>query len=273
MSTLSVGTIVGGLSPPPGVTPNFEDPYSIGPLLHGLYIMFVTWLGFLAYCAVGYPALKYGAGVHQWNVPAINVISWAKWGAISEVMYPPLIALTKLSICIQFLHIFVPGRTTKYWCVQQFSWLGPCTLALFPIPQKGSRSVEKADCDPRAVVASILRIVYSSINNESHDSTYHLSQVGMCTVGEISAGIMIGNLILFPRFFKAYTPKLLQLFSSYRGSTISGSHKPSDPASSTSWQKIPGKANPDERSGRELAAESIELGHSIGGMSQSSREQ
>ncbi|TGO34063.1 hypothetical protein BHYA_0214g00140 [Botrytis hyacinthi] len=111
MSRQSTEPMIGGLPPPPGVIPNFEDPYSIASVLHGFTIlllvlstfstiirmytrfqimkdhgwedylpdiMLVAWLGFLAYCAVGYPALKYGAGVHQWNVPATSVIEWAK---------------------------------------------------------------------------------------------------------------------------------------------------------------------------------------------------
>ncbi|KAF7884301.1 uncharacterized protein EAF02_004637 [Botrytis sinoallii] len=358
MSQKSTEPIIGGLPPPLGVIPNFEDPYSIAPVLHGItilllvlstfstiirmytrfqimkdhgwedYIMFVAWLGFLAYCAVGYPALRYGAGVHQWNVPATSVIEWAKWGAIAEVVYPPLIALTKLSICIQFLHIFVPERGIKYWGVQVFIWInmlyfvacffvslfqclprekiwnptvrGTCLnykpyilatgifncvsdalMLIFPVFSVWDLHMSFARklgvsaiflVGTLAVISSIMRIVYSSINNQSHDSTYHLTQVGMCTVGEICAGIVIGNLILFPRFFKTCTPKLSQLFSSYRASTKTGSNRPSDLTISKSWQKIPGKAMPGQRSEEVLTAESIELSHSISGISLSSRE-
>lgn len=37
-----------------------------------------------------------------------------------EILYHPLIAITKLSICLQFIHIFVVDRGTKFWSMQVF---------------------------------------------------------------------------------------------------------------------------------------------------------
>jgi hypothetical protein len=51
-----------------------------------------------------------------------EILTSNKWGAISEIVYPPVIALTKLSICLQFLRLFVPQHTAKFWCVQAFVW-------------------------------------------------------------------------------------------------------------------------------------------------------
>ncbi|TGO34064.1 hypothetical protein BHYA_0214g00150 [Botrytis hyacinthi] len=64
----------------------------------------------------------------------------------------------------------------------------------------------------------------------------------------------------------------VHLFSSYRSSTKTGSDRPSNFTSPKSWQKIPGKTMPGQRSEEVLTAEAIELSHSISGMSQSSRE-
>ena len=42
---------------------------------------------------------------------------------ISEVLYAPLIAITRLSICLQFNHIFVLNRDKKFWYLQIFIWV------------------------------------------------------------------------------------------------------------------------------------------------------
>ncbi|KAI9667765.1 MAG: hypothetical protein M1821_000582 [Bathelium mastoideum] len=43
------------------------------------------------------------------------------------------------------------------------------------------------------------------------DETFTLTQVGECTTGEIAAGIVVGNLVCLPKFFKNYG----HLISSY----------------------------------------------------------
>lgn len=67
-----------------------------------------------------------------------------------------------------------------------------------------------------ALTASILRVVFSGISDGSQDQTFTLSRVGECTVGEVAAGILVGNLVVFPRFFTTYAPKVTRLLSSYR---------------------------------------------------------
>lgn len=42
---------------------------------------------------------------------------------IFEVLNPPVIALTKLSICLQFIRLFVPLHSAKYWSIQAFIWI------------------------------------------------------------------------------------------------------------------------------------------------------
>lgn len=37
-----------------------------------------------------------------------------------EIIYHPLIAITRLSICFQFIRIFVVGHNARFWCIQGF---------------------------------------------------------------------------------------------------------------------------------------------------------
>lgn len=91
----------------------------------------------------------------------------------------------------------------------------------------------------RALAASILRFVFSAINRGSHDATFDLTRVGVCTcvistqniepwfkdeatdlrssrAGELAAGILVGNLVVFPRFFGTCSSKFTLCSSSYR---------------------------------------------------------
>lgn len=43
-----------------------------------------------------------------------------QWVNVFEVLYPPLIGLTKLSICLQYAHIFVLNRDKRFWYLQGF---------------------------------------------------------------------------------------------------------------------------------------------------------
>lgn len=40
-----------------------------------------------------------------------------------EIIYHPLIATTRLSICFQFIRIFVIGHDTRFRCIQGFIWI------------------------------------------------------------------------------------------------------------------------------------------------------
>ena len=54
------------------------------------------------------------------------------------IAYPPIIALVKLSICLQFIHIFVVNRGKEFWCIHIFIWINISyflALAFFSIFQ------------------------------------------------------------------------------------------------------------------------------------------
>ena len=47
-------------------------------------------------------------------------LTLGKWANIFEIFYPFLIAITKLSICLQFIQIFGLNRNKKFWFLQVF---------------------------------------------------------------------------------------------------------------------------------------------------------
>ncbi|KAL8885343.1 MAG: hypothetical protein Q9205_001018, partial [Flavoplaca limonia] len=147
MSTIDPNTTP-ALQPPPGVLPNFNDPYNTDSTINGTlgiciaissifvllrlytklyiirkygwedYTIFIAWLAFIAYCAVGWVAVGYGSGKHQWDVRLTDFFTWLKLSNALQIFYNPLIFITKLSILLQYLVIFVPNSTGKtYWAI------------------------------------------------------------------------------------------------------------------------------------------------------------
>ena len=89
--------------------------------------------------------LPFGTAIHQWNVPIQHMIRFAQvrytavshsatildltndsaqLGNIIEIRYSPLIFLTKLSILLQFIRIFIPNHKGKtYYVTQLIIWI------------------------------------------------------------------------------------------------------------------------------------------------------
>ena len=82
---------------------------------------------------------QYGAGTHQWDVPITKIVPFAQvcdcssrmklslilqqLSLLLEIIYHSLIAITRLSLCFQFIRIFVIGHDAKFWCIQGFIWI------------------------------------------------------------------------------------------------------------------------------------------------------
>lgn len=94
----------------------------------------------MGYLAVRLVLLAGGAGVHQWDIRLLRFIGLVKVKCskpslkhanpetytvnILEIYYNPLIFITKLSILIQLMRIFVPNHQGKtYWCIHALIWL------------------------------------------------------------------------------------------------------------------------------------------------------
>lgn len=62
-----------------------------------------------------------------------------------ESLYQPVIATTKLSICLQYLSIFVLSREKKFWYLQTFIWINMLYFATVLF-------VTVFQCNPRAKI-------------------------------------------------------------------------------------------------------------------------
>ncbi|KAI9687169.1 MAG: hypothetical protein M1822_002580 [Bathelium mastoideum] len=103
-----------------------------------------------------------------------------------------------------------------------------------------------------ALAASVLRVILSAFNDGSSDATFALARVGISTVGEVTAGILVGNLICLPRFFQTYGPKLKILLRSSNSSSsqsrlISTNQKPLKPSKDKSTSEHIGLKNDSQR--------------------------
>lgn len=95
----------------------------------------------IGYLAIGFVAFENGGGIHQWNVPIEQVKIFAQASPYSpwkdqhilsklqavnakEIANGPVIYVTKLSILLQFLRIFVPQkRGAAYYFIHITIWL------------------------------------------------------------------------------------------------------------------------------------------------------
>ncbi|KAL9611562.1 MAG: hypothetical protein Q9167_003809 [Letrouitia subvulpina] len=141
-----------GLKPPTGVVPNFVNPFSrqdygflelglclgLSTVLIGVRaytklaivksvgredcILFLTWLVFVAYCTLGFLAMRYGGGMHQWDVRLAHVVKFGQVANAIEVIACFLNLIVKIAILLQYLHLFVPTQNRIYYLVHFFMW-------------------------------------------------------------------------------------------------------------------------------------------------------
>ena len=144
---------IGSSEPPPGVEPNFTNPYSLktySTLILSICLPILTlivwvrlytrlqiaksagwedlcallaWLGVVGYATTGIIAFRNGVGSHQWNVTISEVHEAAKASYASVPLYRLTLIFAKLAILLQLLQIFVPGkRGTIYYAVNALIW-------------------------------------------------------------------------------------------------------------------------------------------------------
>ncbi|KAL2833430.1 ribosomal protein L36e-domain-containing protein [Aspergillus cavernicola] len=80
-------------------------------------------LGLIAYAVITVEADKHGNGVHQETVAPSDLREYAKLANASQIVYAPLIFITKLSIFLLYLRVFAPSRRGKtYWVILLLIW-------------------------------------------------------------------------------------------------------------------------------------------------------
>ncbi|KAI9705288.1 MAG: hypothetical protein M1820_005287 [Bogoriella megaspora] len=289
---------IGGLLPPVGVVPNFTGPHPahvglkalIGMLtflttsttLIRLYtslciIKKVGWSDCLQVASA--MSMQSGGGVHQWDVPAVKLTPYAQESFAIELIYCMTFPLVRLSICLQFISIFVPFRDNKFWtilgivlanvlfyiagffvsllqciplkktwdpaqpgkCISYkllivtsavFNMLSDLLMLILPLVWisrlhmsfKRKRGVSAMFLlGSLSVIASALRLVFTVVYYKSQDQTFTLAQTGACTAAEMTAGVLVGNSLYFPQFYKEVRHRLGPYLTRY--SRIASSRK------------------------------------------------
>ncbi|CAF9941272.1 MAG: hypothetical protein ALECFALPRED_009049 [Alectoria fallacina] len=140
---------IGAIAPPPGIIPNFIDPHNVHkynvitqsvcfatstifvsarlltkirftpPLGPEDYTCFVAWLGLLAYGILDLVTDAYGEGTHLWDVTQTHAVHWAKLANVQEIIYGPIILITKISILLLYAKLFAPQRRSVTYILIQ----------------------------------------------------------------------------------------------------------------------------------------------------------
>ncbi|KAK1503512.1 integral membrane protein [Colletotrichum tamarilloi] len=132
---------IGAAPPPPGETPNFDNPRDAGHMLHMVYmiliqIVVVVFFALRVYvklsvngkfrledwsCLVGWIftvllnstvliKLHFGEGFHIWEITAGNFTELQKWLYISSLLYSPAAFFTKTALLLLTVRVFSVDR-------------------------------------------------------------------------------------------------------------------------------------------------------------------
>ncbi|MCJ1303445.1 hypothetical protein MMC08_006255 [Hypocenomyce scalaris] len=185
----------------------------------------MAWLGFLPYMIVGLVCNKYGAGVHQWDVPLEHLPRFAQLANAQEIMYGPLIFVTKLSILLQYLRIFVPNNTGFiYYTVQFIIWFN----LLF---YTADTLVEIFECTPRSKIWNVTlsghcvningAIITTAVINIVSDFSILLLPLTSIWALQMPTRRKVGVSLVFATGLFACTSSILRLYYSvkYRNTT------------------------------------------------------
>ncbi|OOF97845.1 hypothetical protein ASPCADRAFT_128036 [Aspergillus carbonarius ITEM 5010] len=104
----------------------------------------LAWLGLIGYVVLAFEADRHGSGVHQWEVDASDLREFSKLTNASQILYGPLIFLTKLSIFLLYVRVFAPSaKCNPFWFIQVLIGLN----FLFYL---ADTIVKICECTPRA---------------------------------------------------------------------------------------------------------------------------
>ncbi|CAD6582658.1 MAG: hypothetical protein ASARMPREDX12_000997 [Alectoria sarmentosa] len=137
--------------PPPGVVPNFINPENQASVINATLIICLSvatvfvWLrmytrfliskshghifhgmvksGFVGYNAITVCSSRYSNGNHIWDVTITREVQWLKLSNAVEIIYGPLLFITKLSILLLYIRIFVPThRGARFHWIKFLIW-------------------------------------------------------------------------------------------------------------------------------------------------------
>ncbi|GKT48499.1 uncharacterized protein ColSpa_08680 [Colletotrichum spaethianum] len=111
----------GAAPPPPGETPNFDNPRDAGHMVHLVYMsliqaIVVVFFAVRVYVKLSvngkfrledlYTELHYGEGFHFWEITATNYAGLQKWMYISSLLYSPAAFFTKTALLLLTVRVF-----------------------------------------------------------------------------------------------------------------------------------------------------------------------
>ncbi|GAT25603.1 ribosomal protein L36e [Aspergillus luchuensis] len=192
-------------------------------------------------CFVGISleADRHGIGVHQWEVDPHDLSDFAKLINASQVLYGPLIFLTKLSIFLFYLRVFAPSpKCNQWWFIQIlmglnfFFYLADTIVKIFECTPR-ARIWDKAV--PGRCIDAAIPVLVTSIVNVVSDIMMLLmpircvwrlqitlrKKVGITAIfaaglltAEITSGIIASSLPALPSFYRHISQKAKTLVRS-----------------------------------------------------------
>ncbi|KAF3034055.1 hypothetical protein E8E12_002832 [Didymella heteroderae] len=83
------------------------------------YFLFLAFPLIIIEVAMGYQMVKWGAGVHQWQITLGQLFNQLYWANVAQIIYCPLSFVVKMAILMQYLRLFAPSRSGS-----KFMWYG-----------------------------------------------------------------------------------------------------------------------------------------------------
>ncbi|KAM0269663.1 hypothetical protein ACHAQH_009662 [Verticillium albo-atrum] len=144
---------IGFLPPPPGETPDFNNPHDVKwtlnvavlvvcnilvtvcfvlrfyakvfinrRILVADYTCFVAWVAIMVYAGTLFAMAHYGLGFHAWEVTVDDYSQFLKWLYASSIVYIPAAYFTKVTLLLLIAHVFAGHeRTAK--SIHIFIWV------------------------------------------------------------------------------------------------------------------------------------------------------
>ncbi|GLB18659.1 hypothetical protein AtubIFM61612_008556 [Aspergillus tubingensis] len=199
----------------------------------------LAWLGLLGFVGISLEADRHGIGVHQWEVDPHDLSDFAKLINASQVLYGPLIFLTKLSIFLLYLRVFAPSPKCNQW------WFIQILMGLNFFFYLADTIVKIFECTPRAriwdktvpgrCIDAVIPVLVTSIVNVVSDIMMLLmpircvwrlqitlrKKVGITAIfaaglltAEITSGIIASSLPALPSFYRHTSQKAKRLVRS-----------------------------------------------------------
>ncbi|KAE8380192.1 hypothetical protein BDV26DRAFT_279695 [Aspergillus bertholletiae] len=228
-----------------------EDLYEV--LLKAVRKLGRLYIGFIGYVAISFEADKVGSGIHEAEVAKEDLVKYAKLANASQIMYGPLIFITKLSILLLYLRVFAPTKKScMYVFIHGLLWsnaafyLADTLLEIFAcVPRE---KIWHPDVHGQCINVNVMILATAILNTISDFSLLILpifsvwrlhmrsaQKLGISAIfaagllsAEISAGIIASSLPAVPSFFRHIRGKAATVISSDLKST-SRSHRHNRP--------------------------------------------